>query len=84
MPLATREPRNGGVKIGTSVATSELVASGSASPAVLGGLGGLALRLARRQVAAAEGAPEVGVEVPVRLPSISSSIVRRPSNASLP
>ena len=78
MPLATREPTNGGVNTGTSIATSERAGSSIVGRVEL-------LAPARRQLAAAGFASERGIERRrLFLPAISVSIVRRPSNASLP
>ena len=59
MPFATRAPTNGGVKIGTSIATSERAGTTIFAAAA----SRLELRLARRQLAAALLASERGVEV---------------------
>ena len=78
MPFATRDPMNGGVKIGVSTATSERAGISTAGAAASRSLlrGGSLRPPASR--------PNAGSSSPDFLPAMSVSMVRRPSNASLP
>ncbi len=79
MPLATRDPRNGGVKTGLSAAT-------------VGARGGATTVLVDRQSGDLRGGslrppcsrPKAGSSSPVFLISTRRSMVRSPSKASLP
>ena len=76
IPLTTREPRNGGANTGLSVSTS-----GERDGIVDASTTFFSLDGSTRPVSSR---PNDGSSVPVRLSSMSRSIVRRPSKASLP
>ncbi len=95
MPLTTREPKNGGVGTGTSVATSERVPSSGSSTASSAALRSAAIRSdrSRRALRSASlrlsssdslvsSGPFGSTATPPRRTAISASISRRPSKAS--